>query len=79
MLTVLILSPEGVIFEGKVESISLPGEKGIFEVLPFHKNFLSRLLAGSITVGERIFVIKRGIAKVKNDVVTIISDSISST
>lgn len=78
MLEVLIISPEGVIFEGRSENISLPGERGTFEILPFHKNFLSRLIAGSVKVGERIFIIKRGIVKVKNNVVTVISDSISS-
>lgn len=74
MLDVFILSPEGVIFEGKAESVSLPGERGIFEVLPFHKNLLSRLLSGLVIVDGRIFSIRRGIVKVKNNTVTIISE-----
>lgn len=75
MLDVLILSPEEVIFEGKAESVSLPGERGIFEVLSFHKNLLSRLLSGSIVVDGRTFSIYRGIVKVKENVVTIISET----
>ena len=75
MLDVLILSPEKVIFEGKAESVSLPGERGIFEVLSFHKNLLSRLLSGSIVVDGRTFSIYRGIVKVKENVVTIISET----
>ena len=75
MLDVLILSPEGVIFEGKAESVSLPGEKGILEVLSFHKNLLSRLLSGSVVVDGRAFSIRRGIVKVKDNIVTIISET----
>lgn len=75
MLDVLIISPEEVIFEGKAESVSLPGERGIFEVLSFHKNLLSRLLSGSIVVDGRTFSIYRGIVKVKENVVTIISET----
>lgn len=74
MLDILILSPEEVIFEGKAESVSLPGERGTFEVLPFHKNLLSRLLSGSVVIDGRIFSIRRGIVKVKNNMVTIISE-----
>ncbi len=74
MLNVFILSPEGVIFEGKAKSVSLPGESGIFEVLPFHKNLLSRLLSGLVIVDGRTFSIRRGIVKVKSDTVTVISE-----
>ena len=75
MLDVRIIGPEEVIFEGKAESVSLPGERGIFEVLSFHKNLLSRLLSGSIVVDGRTFSIYRGIVKVKENVVTIISET----
>lgn len=75
MLDVIILSLEKVIFEGKAESVSLPGERGTFEVLSFHKNLLSRLLSGSVVVDGRIFSIYRGIVKVKDNTVTIISET----
>lgn len=74
MLDVVILSPEETIFEGKAESVILPGEQGTFEILPFHKNLLSRLLAGSVVVDGRIFSIRRGIVKVKDNTVTIVSE-----
>lgn len=74
MLDVLILSPREVIFEGKAESVSLPGEQGTFEVLSFHKNLLSRLLSGSVIVDDRVFSIRRGIVKVNNNTVTVISE-----
>ena len=74
MLDVVILSPEEIIFEGKAESVILPGEQGTFEILSFHKNLLSRLLSGSVIVDGRIFSIQRGIVKVKDNTVTIVSE-----
>jgi len=74
MLDVVILSPEEIIFEGKAESVILPGEQGTLEILSFHKNLLSRLLSGSVIVDGRIFSIQRGIVKVKDNTVTIVSE-----
>lgn len=74
MLKVLILTPQKVIFEGQAKTVSLPGEQGVFEILPFHKNLLSRLLSGPIIVDGHSFLIRRGIVKVQEDLVTIISE-----
>lgn len=71
-LTVLIATPERVLFEGSALSVVLPGEKGVFEVLPFHKRLLSRLLEGRITVDGRKLEIRRGVAKVGGNHVTVI-------
>ena len=69
----MILNPREVVFEGKVESVILPGEQGVFEVLPFHKRMLSRLITGVITVGNKNFYIRRGVAKInQNKVIAII-------
>ena len=74
MLKVIILSPEEVIFEGQARSIILPGEAGTLEVLSYHKNLLSRLLSGSVIVDGRVFPIHRGIVRVKDNTVTIVSE-----
>lgn len=71
-LSVLISTPEHVLFEGEAHSIVLPGEKGVFEVLPFHKRVLSRLLEGRIFVDGKILEIRRGVAKVGANRVTVI-------
>lgn len=73
-LDVTILSPIEVIFEGKAKSIILPGEEGVFEVLPFHKRILSRLISGRLFIDEQSFPIKRGIVKVNQNKVTIIME-----
>ena len=71
-LNVTVLSPIEVIFEGKAKSIVLPGEEGVFEVLPFHKRILSRLISGRLFIDEQSFPIKRGIVKVNQNKVTVI-------
>ena len=52
-LQVSIVSPEQTLFEGEVERITVPGEKGRFEVLKNHAPIISSLGAGVVTcVGE---------------------------
>lgn len=62
-----IVSPEGVIFDGKAQSVICPGENGVFEVLAFHKRLLSRLLGGRIFVNGKPLAIRRGVVKVGLD------------
>ena len=71
LLDVTVISPTEVIFEGKVESVILPGEQGVFEILPFHKRLLSRLISGTLLIDEQSFPVRRGIVKVNQNRVTI--------
>lgn len=51
-----------VLFEGKAHSLSLPGEQGVFEVLPYHKPLLSRLIGGKVIINnEQEFFVRRGV------------------
>ncbi len=72
LLDVCVLNPKEIIFEGKAKSVVVPGEEGVFEILPFHKRILSRLLSGVVLIDEKNFPINRGIIKVNRDRVTII-------
>lgn len=50
-----IVSPEGEIFSGEVESVALPGAMGAFTILPHHAPIVSSLVAGTVayvTAGE---------------------------
>ena len=71
-IEVLIVTPEKVIYEGEATSIILPGERGVFEVMAYHKHLLSRLLRGKVTMDGRVLPIKRGVAKVALNKVTVI-------
>jgi len=72
LLEVEILTPHDVIYEGQAKSLILPGEEGVFEILPFHKRLLSRLISGNMFIDEKNIPIKRGIVKVNQNKVTII-------
>ncbi len=72
LLDVSVLNAKEVIFEGKAKSVVVPGEEGVFEVLPFHKRILSRLLSGTVLIDEKNFPVNRGIIRVSQDKVTII-------
>lgn len=71
-LDTLLLTSQNVIFKGKAKSIVLPGEAGEFEILPFHKRLLSRLIYGVIHIDEKKFAIKRGIVMVNQNRVVIV-------
>lgn len=71
-LEVSVLSPEEVIFKGNAGSVILPGEQGVFEVLPFHKRILSRLVSGTMYIDQRSFPLRRGIVMVSQNKVIVI-------
>ncbi len=71
-LNVTIINPAQVVFNGQAASVTLPGELGVFEVLPFHKRMMTRLLKGSVDVDGRLFEIMRGAVKIDRNEVTIV-------
>ena len=78
LLKVKVLSPQEVIFEGKAKSVIFPGEQGVFEVLPFHKRLISRLIAGQLFVDDQAFPIKRGVAQVNQNEITVVVEEAGS-
>lgn len=67
MLSVTVLTASEVIFEGEATKVIFPGEQGVFEIGLFHKPFISRLLPGPVWVDQKEFLIRHGVAKVKNN------------
>lgn len=49
MLSLKIVSPERVEFEGEVESVLVPGTMGQFEILVNHAPIISSLEKGTVT------------------------------
>lgn len=73
---VLILTLDRVVFEGKGKSIILPGERGVLEVLPYHKKLMTRLVKGPVILDGQTFPISRGVVKVGlNDVTVIVEEA----
>jgi len=75
LLSIKIVTPEKIIFQGKADRVILPGEGGVFEVLPFHKQILSRLLAGTIVIDDETFPVLRGVVQVAFNKITIIMEN----
>ena len=75
MLSVRILTPTGVLFEGEAESLTLPGALGSFTVLDRHAPIISVLEAGKVKCktanGGAEFDIKGGFASVGDNIVSV--------
>ena len=74
-----IVTPMGLIFEGDVKMVTLPGKEGEFGVLPQHAQLVSLLDAGLITIEnadgkESVVAINGGYVKVDEDKVSCIVD-----
>jgi F-type H+-transporting ATPase subunit epsilon len=75
------LSPNKTIFDGEVESVTIPGEKGSFTVLDHHAPLLTTMISGTVA-----FVIKDkdvkeisvsgGFAEIKDNVVTVCTEKV---
>ena len=50
MLDVIVITPTGVLFEGRAQSVLFPGEQGVFEALSYHKPLVSRLISGNLII-----------------------------
>ena len=49
-----IVSPEAVLFNGEVESVTLPGTSGYFQILNNHTSLVSTLVEGRIKIQGKI-------------------------
>lgn len=74
-MTLRIISPADVVFEGTVDSVTLPGTMGSFTVLPRHAALVSTLTNGNISyrIGEEEHSVQTdgGLVDVLNDVVSV--------
>lgn len=74
-MNMTIATPEGILFEGQVESAKFPGTSGSFMVLPMHAPLISSLTAGMVVYtmqGERKEMhIQGGFVEVKNNVISV--------
>lgn len=75
ILTVIARKQEGVVFSGQARSITTMNEKGAFDILPLHENFVSPIKESLEIVshdGKSLKVaIIRGIIHVKKNQVEI--------
>ena len=60
------------IYKGNAESVIFPGDTGVFEIMPYHKRMMSRLLKGNIEVDGKQFPIARGVVRFDKNNVTVV-------
>jgi F0F1-type ATP synthase epsilon subunit len=63
MIEVSIMNQAQVIFNGKANTVIVPGDYGEFEVLPFHWPIVSLLTKGEIIVDNMGFPVSKGIVR----------------
>jgi F-type H+-transporting ATPase subunit epsilon len=73
-----LVSPEKLLFSGKVEQVDVPGSEGDFGVLAGHAPLVSILRPGILTIkgeqGEQKVVIHGGFAEVSEKGLTVLAD-----
>ena len=72
-----IISPDKVIYTGNIESITLPGKEGYFEILNSHAPLIALLKEGNIKYAiskedVRMLEISQGFVEVNNNKVTVL-------
>jgi len=76
MLTVSVISPEEILFEGQTSSVQLPGSESSFSVLPGHVNLIGELEPGLLIIkadeSDIEYIIDGGFVEVKSDVLSVL-------
>lgn len=75
MLTLKIISPEKVVYEGTVESVTVPGTLGSFQILNNHAPIISSLEKGVVEYvtkeGKESLSVTGGFVEVKKNEVCV--------
>ncbi len=77
-----ILTPDKIVYEGDVTSLTVPGTMGSFQILSDHAPIISTLEQGSITVqstqkGIETFSVKSGVVEVLDNKVMVLIEGLS--
>ncbi len=73
-----IVSPQGIVFQGIINAVTLPAYNGTITVLPHHAPLFTKLTEGEVIIKkdgkETSVVISGGFLEVKNNSVHLLSD-----
>lgn len=76
-MTLKIISAVEIVFEGEVQSVTLPGTKGNFTVLNHHASLISTLSKGNLVYrqsdggSDTTVPISGGLADIDNNVISV--------
>lgn len=75
MLTLKIISPERIVYQGMVESVTVPGTQGSFQILNDHAPIISSLEKGVVEYatkeGRESLTVTGGFVEVKKNEVCV--------
>ena len=75
MLKLRIITPSEALFDGEVESVTLPGSASSFSVLDMHAPIISSLESGKVVLktanGTREYALSSGFVEVENNIITV--------
>lgn len=74
-ISVKIIHPDRILFEGQADYLLAPGRKGILGIMPGHTPMFAELVKGEIYIAgpnEQIVALESGILKVRSDIVTVL-------
>jgi len=76
MLTVTVISPEAVLFEGETDSVVVPAFDGEVGILTGHAPMMTLLGKGTLRIGsgERRFAIEGGFLQVVDNQVRVVTE-----
>ena len=78
MLTLKIVSPERIVYDGEAKSVTVPGVLGSFQVLENHAPIISALDEGKVIYvtpdGERTMDISGGFIEVHDNEVSLVAE-----
>ena len=80
MLTVSVISPEAVLFEGHAESVVAPAFDGQVGILTGHAPMVTLLGKGELRLGDagKTFQVEGGFLQVVDDVVRVVTEHASA-
>jgi F-type H+-transporting ATPase subunit epsilon len=80
MLSVSVISPEAVLFEGETESVVAPAYDGEVGILTGHAPLMALLGDGELRLGAgQRFTVSAGFMQVLNDKVRVVTERASKT
>ena len=75
-----IITPDGQVYQGEVESAAFPGTLGTFQVLQNHAPIISSLNKGPLAYvdqeGAHKYEIDGGVVEVLNNKITVLAESV---
>ena len=72
-ITVIIKNPEKLLYEGTAKSVSSIDEKGVFDILPQHSNFISiikdHVMVHKVDGTIQEFKCREGVLRVEDNII----------